>query len=75
MIYTSDSMASIVEVMADRYRLLMDEDPEFLLMDDDSYIELKQDLYGEDVFKVELDMFRGMRVFHNDMRKRYIMVL
>lgn len=75
MISTSDSMITVVEVMAERYQFLMNEEPEFLLMDDDSYTDLKEELHGDDLFKVEIDVFRGMKVFHNDLRRRYIMVL
>jgi len=75
MISTSDSIEALIQVMIDRYQNLLGEEPEFLLMDEDSYETLKEELMGKPSFKMELDFYKGMRVFHSDTRMTYIRVL
>jgi hypothetical protein len=71
----SDTMTELIAVMVKRYQEQLGQDPDFLLLDDRSYATLKEEtLKGVTLIRVELDFFMGMRVFHNDMGKTYILV-
>lgn len=77
MIYTSDTMTATVEVMMERYRQQLGLDPELLLMDQDSYEILREEILGPPLSLglMELDVYKGMRVFRSDIQHTYILVL
>lgn len=75
MISTYASIEPLIQTMIANYQDLAGEDPEFLLMDEDSYEILKEELLGKMARKMELTWYRGMKVFHSDNRELYIRVV
>lgn len=53
---------------------MKNEVPSFLLMDDQSYFELKQDVYGsiELALEMELEEYNGMKVFQQRLGYNFI---
>ena len=50
------------------------EDAKFLVMDDQSYFELKEELFGsvEVAIEQELEEWAGLKVFHNNIGYTFI---
>lgn len=48
--------------------------PSFLLLDDQSYFTLKEEIFGDIDFALseELEEYQGMKVFHNNLGYNYI---
>lgn len=69
------SISDSVETMMENYRKILDEDPEFLLLDYESYLDLKEEVHGSEMHRMEIDVYRGMKVFRSDLQRRYIMML
>lgn len=72
MTYAYSSMEAILEEAIDLYK--KEGEPEFILMDTDSYLILRDELMGDAPF-MELDFYRGCRVFRSDIGRTFIVVL
>lgn len=77
MIYTYATLEAVIEEMILHYREKAERDPEYLLLDQDSYAILKEELLSdlEHYEFMDIDFYRGMRVFYNDVGRTYLRLL
>jgi hypothetical protein len=75
MYLTSDVIEEVLDKVLIAYEQEMGRPAMFLLLDDDSYMSLRESVLGREAGIQNLIMYKGMRVLHNDFGQNYIATL